>query len=160
LADNAVAVPEAGAVQVVRPFVLDAAARSRLHALERAMMEMPQFECPVKHYFADGVYVREIFIPAGVALVGYVHLQDCVSSMLKGVLAITDGSNTTILRAPMIVTVPAGSKKAGYAIEDTVFSDCYANPDNEMNIDVLEARLVVNSHEAFLEHRGAQCLLP
>jgi len=138
-------------VAVVEPFVLDAMARKKLVQLEQAVGRLPQFECPLKHYFADGLYVREIFIPAGVVLVGYIHMQDCVTTVSQGIIAINDGSGPPVLvRAPFTRAVPKGSKKAGYALADTIWCDAYVNPDNERDIAKLEARLTANTHEEFL----------
>lgn len=138
-----------GPVVDVRSVEVNAAARAALANFQHELAKLPPFELTVKHYFADGLYVRELFIPAGVALVGYTHVEDCVSMLAGGVLAINDGTGVRVLRAPMTVAVPAGSKKAGYAIEDAVFVDCYANPDNERDIDVLHARLFVDTREEF-----------
>ena len=137
-------------VTLVEPFVIDKVARSRLVNFERELGKLPQFECPLKHYFADGLYVREIFIPKGVALVGYVHMQDCVTTISQGAIAINDGVDMVVLRAPFTKPVPAGSKKAGYALEDTIWCDAYVNPDNERDIAKLESRLCADSHDDYL----------
>lgn len=144
-------------VSCVEAFVLDPVGRKKIVDLEHEVAKLPQYECPLKHYFAEGLYVREIFIPAGCVLVGYVHMQDCVTTISKGVIAINDGELTTVLRAPFTKTVPAGSKKAGYALEDTIWCDAYVNPDNDRSIEKLEARLTANTHAEFLfrlEHRS------
>jgi hypothetical protein len=112
---------------------------------------LPQYQCPLRHYFADGLYVREIFIPAGCALVGYIHTQDCVTVVSKGKILIADGEGLPVcVEAPFTKVVPRGTKKAGYALEDTIWSDAYVNADNERNIDVLEARLTANTHTEYL----------
>ena len=129
---------------------LDLVAREKVLTLEREIGKLPQFDCPLRHFFADGVYVREIFIPAGVALVGYIHMQSCVTTISKGAIAITEGNGSKVLRAPYTVECVPGTKKAGYALEDTVWCDAYANPDNERDITTLEARLTANTHEEFL----------
>jgi len=135
---------------------LDPEAMARLVHFEHALAKQPQFKCPVRHYFAHGLYVREIFIPAGVALVGYVHMQECVTTVSAGVIVIGDGNEPRVIAAPYTMACPAGSKKAGYALRDTVWTDSYANPDNERDIDVLEARLTADTHDEFmrrLEHK-------
>jgi len=126
------------------------AGRGKILRLEQALAKMPQFECPLKHYFADGLYVREIFIPAGVALVGYIHMRECITTVSQGEIAIFDGDKTIVIRAPFTLAVPPGSKKAGYALTDTVWSDAYANADNERDIAKLEARLTADTHADYL----------
>jgi hypothetical protein len=52
--------------------VLDPA-RAKVEALEDEIAKLPQVDCPVRHYFAPGLYAREMTIPAGVTLTGAVH---------------------------------------------------------------------------------------
>ena len=129
-------------------------ARERIMHLEKAIGALPQYECPVRHYFVDGLYVREIDIPAGCALVGYIHMQPCITTLSKGTIAISDGENTVRLTAPFTTTVAPGTKKAGYALTDVIWSDAYVNADNERDIDKLEARLTATTHEEFLLRRN------
>lgn len=126
-------------------------AREQILLLESAIKRLPQANLPVKHYFVDGLYVREIYIPAGCALVGYIHMFACVTTVSKGAIAIADGESTRILAAPFTMACAPGTKKAGYALADTVWSDAYVNADNERDIEKLEARLTANSHAEFLE---------
>lgn len=138
------------------PPPLDPGAHARLLRFEHMLAGKPQHECPVHHYFADGVYCREIFIREGVALVGYIHMRECITTVSKGLIVIGDGAQPRLFTAPYTMAIPAGTKKAGWALRDTVWTDCYANPDNERRIDVLEARLTAETHAEFLqrlEHR-------
>jgi len=132
----------------------NAVARDRIVRLEQAVAKLPQYDCPVKHYFVDGLYVREISIPAGCILVGYIHMQPCITTLSKGTILISEGDNTVKLSAPFTTTVAPGSKKAGYALTDVIWSDAYVNPDNERDIDRLEARLTANTHAEYLTRRN------
>ncbi len=141
---------QAALVVASTPQPLNVVGREAIVRLEQAVGKLPQFDCPLKHYFVDGIYVREIFIPAGVVLVGYIHMQPCVTTVSAGRILIADGEATREVYAPFTMACPPGSKKAGYALEDTVWSDAYLNLDNETDIEKLEARLTANSHEEFL----------
>lgn len=132
------------------------AGRDQVLALERAVAKLPQFEFPIRNYFVDGLYVREIFIPRGAVLVGYIHTKPCVTTVSRGEIIIYDGELRARVRAPYTVCVAAGTKKAGFAVEDTVWSDAYANPDNERDIPTLEARLTANTHEEYLLRLGTK----
>ena len=47
--------------------------------------------CPLKHTFSDGIYVREITIPAGMFIVGKIHKHDHPNFLLKGkVVVVTE----------------------------------------------------------------------
>lgn len=135
---------------VVRyPQPIDLVKRQMLLNLERELAKLPQVDLLVRHHFADGLYTRELYIPAGVALVGYIHMQACTTSILQGRILIADGEETKTLEAPLIFACAPGSKKAGYALEDTIWADNYLNLDNCTDIDILEARLTANTHEEF-----------
>jgi hypothetical protein len=134
----------------VKPFEIDPLARQALVLFESELGRLPQVKLTVKHYFAEGLYCRQMFIPKGCALVGYIHRQDCISVVAKGLLVISDGARSTILKPPMVMAVPKGSKKAGYAMEDSVFIDVYVITDGERDIDKLEARLTADTHEDYL----------
>lgn len=127
------------------------AGRENILRLEHAVSKLPQYDCPLKHYFVDGLYVREIFIPAGCVLVGYIHMFPCITTVSKGRILINDGAGSKEIAAPYTVAVPPGSKKAGYALEDTVWSDAYVNADNLQDIEALERRLTADTHAQYLE---------
>lgn len=129
--------------------------RHNILRLEHAVSKLRQHTCELRHYFVDGLYVREIHIPAGCVIVGYIHMQPCITTVSKGRILINDGTGVMDISAPFTVAVAAGSKKAGYALEDTVWSDAYCNPDNERDIDKLEARLTADTHQQYLERSGA-----
>ena len=126
------------------------AGRAKIVRFERELAKLPQVEFELQHFFVDGLYVRQIFIPAGVALVGYIHMQPCITSVLQGCIVIAGGERPVTLKAPYTCTCPAGSKKAGYALQDTVWQDAYLNPDNERDIAKLEARLTADTHEEYV----------
>lgn len=125
--------------------------RAKILEFEAAIARLPQQQLALRHFFVDGLYVREITIPAGCALVGYIHMQPCVTTVAKGIIAIFDGAGEpVVLQAPHTMACPPGSKKAGYALADTVWLDAYVNPDNETDIPTLEARLTADTHEQYL----------
>jgi hypothetical protein len=132
------------------PGVINLAGRAQIERLEAQVKKLPQFDCPLTHYFVEGIYTRQIFIPAGVLLVGYIHMQPCITTLSQGRILIADGQQVRELRAPFTMTCPPGSKKAGYAIEDCVWSDAYLNLDNETDPQKLLERLTACSHEEFL----------
>jgi hypothetical protein len=92
------------------------------------------------HHFADGVYGRELRIPAGVALVGKMHRHSTLNVLAAGLLAVTTPDGPKVLTAPAIFVSPAGSKKLGYAITDCVFLNVHAS--KETDLDRLEAELI------------------
>lgn len=78
---------------------------------------------PVKDFISDGVYSRTIFIPAGVIVIGAVHLTAGVGILASGTLqVITNGEVTGEITAPYIFKSEAGSQKLVKAITDVVYT--------------------------------------
>lgn len=111
--------------------------RQKVDRLEQSMHVLPQAECPVRHYFAPGMYAREITIPKGVTLVGAVHKTENLAILSKGKLELVTDAGTVTLEAPCTVTVKPGTKNAALALEDAVWTNFLPNPDNETDTDKL-----------------------
>ena len=64
--------------------------RSKILQFEEEMAKAPDIfrgdseKCPLRHFFADGVYVREIFIPKGMLIVGKIHKHSHPNFLLLG----------------------------------------------------------------------------
>ena len=41
--------------------------------LEAVLFNCPQIDCPLVHRFTPGMYIREIFMPAGTMLTSMIH---------------------------------------------------------------------------------------
>ena len=52
-------------------------------SLEREMLEVEQVHCPVKHHFGSGVYIREVFLPAGTLVLGHAHKEKHITIKAK-----------------------------------------------------------------------------
>ncbi|QDP66075.1 MAG: hypothetical protein Unbinned4336contig1000_40 [Prokaryotic dsDNA virus sp.] len=75
-----------------------------------------------KVYSADGVYAREIFIPKGTVLVGEIHLLAQINVVSKGKIRVATEEGVKTVEAPHTFVSPAGTKRAGYVLEDTVWT--------------------------------------
>ena len=114
-----------------------------------ALSAFPQTECPVVHHFSDGVYIREMSIPAGTFIVGHAHNEGGVNFLLQGAgVLFVDGLSRKV-EAPQMIHAGAGVKMM-YALSDVVWMNVFPNPDNERDIQILENRLVTKD-ETFLQ---------
>lgn len=128
----------------------------KLELLEDAMLDMPQVECPVAHYFGPGVYVREVTIPAGTLAMGHEQRYEHLNIMIKGaVMLVNDDGVLQVMRAPMIFTGKPG-RKFGFALEDTVWQNIYAT--DETDIDKLESTYL-NKSLTWQEHSDSMLKL-
>lgn len=100
------------------------------------MLDMPQADCPVKHYFGPGIYIREVSIQAGVFSIGHYQKTEHLNHMVKGrVIMMNEDGTTTERKAGDIYTAPPG-RKVGLIVEDMVWHNIYHT--NETDIDILE----------------------
>lgn len=106
--------------------------------------------CPLKHHFTDGIYTREIFIPAGTYIVGKIHKHAHPNFLMKGsVEVITESGGKELLSAPMFMISPAGTKRALFTLEDTTWITIHHNPNNEKDISVIEGFVIADSYEDY-----------
>lgn len=113
--------------------VLAPTPREKILALEDEIAKLPQVECPVRHYFAPGMYAREMTIPAGVALTGAVHKTEHLSTVSAGRILVDDGCGPVEIAAPFTFISKPGAKRAGFAIEETVWTTYHATDTTDLD---------------------------
>ncbi len=102
---------------------------------------MPQVECPLKHYFAPGVYIREIFMPAGSVVIGKIHKTEHFNIIQTGSCTlISEDGTREILKSPHTFVSKAGIQKVLYIHEDMVWSTVHLT--EERDLEKLEALLI------------------
>ena len=104
--------------------------------------------CPLKHTFSDGIYVREIHMPAGTVCVGKIHRHDHPNFIMKGrVTVVTEEGGIEELTAPMSIISPAGTQRAVYVHEETIWITVHHNPDNITDLAKLEEFIIATSYD-------------
>lgn len=111
--------------------------RQRVERLEDSALGLPQVECPVRHYFAPGLYAREMTIPAGTTVTGAVHKTENLIVVSMGRLRIVTEDGTREVQAGDTITCKAGMKNAVVAMEDARWTNFFPNPSNETDTDKL-----------------------
>lgn len=107
-------------------------------------------EFPLTHRFADGIYVREITIPANTILTGRIHKHAHPNFLLEGeVSMITEEGGVVRMSAPQSLISPAGCKRAIFTHTATRWTTIHKT-DTTDPTDI-EDELAVTSYEA-LEH--------
>lgn len=106
--------------------------------------------CPLTHKFADGIYVREIFIPAGMYIVGKIHKHKHPNFLLSGTVdVITESGGEERLTGPMAIISEAGTKRALRTITDVRWVTVHLNESNTRDIKKLEDEIIANSFDEF-----------
>lgn len=120
-----------------------------IDVLEEQCLLQEQAHCPVEHHFGPGVYIREVFLPAGALVVGHAHREAGLNLMLQGEMVLLVDGQVTVITAPYMAVTPPG-RKVAYILEDTVWCNVFAT--EETDIAKLEARYVDKS-DAFKAHQ-------
>ncbi len=127
--------------------------RNRIEALEQAMLNMPEHQIEIEpvHHFSEGVYAREIMIPKGTTLTGKIHKFEHLNIISKGDISVLTENGIERLRAPCTLVSKPGTKRVGYAHEDTVWTTIHAT--KERDLAKIEAEFVVNSYLEFANQK-------
>ena len=81
---------------------------------------------PVKHTFAGGCYIREIFNPAGLILVTKIHKKEHPYFLMKGKMSILTEEGVKTVEAPHNGVTPPGTKRVIFTHEDCIFITVHA----------------------------------
>jgi quercetin dioxygenase-like cupin family protein len=122
--------------------LMTAPSRQQIERLEEHLVQYEQVEMPPVHRFADGMYAREITIPADTLMTGKVHKAEHVSIMLSGDMTVLTEAGMQRIKGPKVFISPPGTKRVGYAHSETVWITVHTNPHNERDIDLIESVLV------------------
>jgi hypothetical protein len=118
-------------------------ANGTLDELESVMLEnFPIINCPLVHRFTEGLYVREIFMPAGSLITSKIHKTQHQFFILKGAVSVwTNEGEEVYLEAPYIGTTEPGTRRLLYIWEDCIWATSHPNPDNE-TVEQIEERII------------------
>jgi hypothetical protein len=114
--------------------------------------------CPLKHSFSDGIYVREIFIPAGTVLVGKIHKHDHPNFLMSGIVDVVTEFGSERIEAPKSMISKSGTKRVVHAITDTVWITVHVNKKNITDIPKLEDEIIAKSYseyDRFIANKGS-----
>lgn len=128
--------------------------RAEVHAIEEFMRSGTPVDMPVKHYFSQGVYARELFIPKGTVLTGKIHKYENLNIMSKGELSVLTQDGVKRVKAPFTIVSPAGTKRIAYAHEDTIWTTIHGT--FETDVDVIESIFIAQNEQEFLEFAQKQ----
>ena len=102
--------------------------------------------CPLNHRFTDGLYVREIFMPAGSMITSKIHKTQHQYFILKGAVSVwIDEGKEIYLEAPYIGVTEPGTRRVLYIWEDCIWATAHVNLDNEDEIEIEER--IIEKHD-------------
>jgi hypothetical protein len=102
---------------------------------------------PVKHHFSPGLYAREIFLPAGIRIIGKIHRTSHVMTVAQGSGIIWNEFGAYEYAAPMTHVTKAGAKNVVWAKEDSVIITYH--PTDHQDVESIERDIISPSYAAF-----------
>jgi len=107
---------------------------------------------PLKHTFADGIYVRQMSMKIGSVVVGAIHKHLHVWFLLTGHISVATENGVEDYIAPCYVVATPGTKRVIYANEESIFVNIHKNPTNSQNIEWLEKEIVAKDIQEYEEY--------
>lgn len=106
---------------------------SNVEEAEKAMLQLPQVDCPIVHHFGPNLCIREVFMPKGTMAVGHKQKFKHMNILLKGkVMMLNEDGSTKVLEAPFMFEGEPG-RKIGYVLEDMVWQNIYSTELKDTN---------------------------
>lgn len=113
-------------------------------------------ECPVTHRFTPGMYIREIFMPAGTWVTSMTHNTVHPFFVLQGKANVySDNDGAQIIEAPYVGVTTPGTRRVLEIITDCIWCTCHPTdiqPKGLSEHDVLDAvklvaEVILDTHE-------------
>ena len=100
--------------------------RHRIETYEDRLKQEPQVDIPVTQYFCNGVYLREITIPAGTLLTGKIPTDERLNIVLSGSCEVVTQDGVKIVEGPAVFKSPPGGKRAGRCLTECTWLTAHA----------------------------------
>jgi hypothetical protein len=128
--------------------------RDKIFAAETFLKELPQVSIPIQHYFSQGVYAREITIPAGVILTGEIHKFAQLNILSKGRMQVYTEEGIREVEAPFTVVSPPGTKRIAHTLTECVWTTIHGT--DETDVELIEKHFIAKDEKEWLEFYNQQ----
>lgn len=108
--------------------------------LQDIIKQMPQATSETRHHFSDGLYARELFMPAGTVAVGAHHKTQHLYMVASGKCKVSSQYETVEIEAPYLGETIPGTKRVIYAETDCLWITFH--PTELTDIKEIEAALI------------------
>lgn len=126
--------------------------------LENSIKEYEQVEIEIIHKFTNDMYIRQAIIPKDMLIVGKRHKYETLNILLKGKMIIYDGVESIEVTAPFLVVSKPYTKKAGIALEDSIW--CNVHVTTSKDLEEIEKEFIISEEEydKLIEYKEQVCL--
>lgn len=116
--------------------------------------EVGAVQVPLREWFVEGIYAREVVMPKGTIVVGEIHKTQHLSVVSKGKVLLASEDGTEVLEAPYTYINKIGAKRLLYILEDTVWTTFHRTDHTDLTS--IRKELIADSFEElelFLENK-------
>ena len=113
--------------------------REKIQKLQEAMIAIQCDQPEPRHFFAPGMYLRELIVPSGMLMVGKIHKHEHFLLVLNGKAEVISEFGRMVVEAGHISISPAGVKRVVLALEDTQFVTVHVNKEDSKDLTIIEA---------------------
>lgn len=107
---------------------------------------------PIKHSFADGIYIRQMDMVEGSFVIGAIHKHLHVWFLMTGNITVATEDTTEDYIAPCYVLSTPGVKRVIKANKDSIFVNVHKNPTNTKDLSKLEEEVVALNYKEYEEY--------
>ena len=122
--------------------------RGNIVAFEEQLKQVPgclgEDPFPLKHTFADGMYIRQITVPAKTLTVTKIHKTTHPFFILKGEVSILTEEGVKRIKAPYSGITKAGTKRIIWHHDEVVLTTVHAT--KETDLDKIESEIIAKSY--------------
>lgn len=149
-------------IALASPSPVSPSQHSMVDDLENAMranLDLLDIDSLTFHHFALGTYAREIRIPAGSLVTGKIHKTRHINIISAGIISVwSEVEGVRHIVAPYTFVAEPGTRRVGYAHEDTVWTTIHAT--DETDLAKIEAEFIEpHDSEKLYGDRVAQAVL-
>ena len=106
--------------------------REQLLNFQAFLTDCEQGEYPLRHFFAEAQYGREITIPAGHLIVGKIHKHAHLNLISKGECTVVTEFGSYRIKAPHTFVSEPGTKRALYTHSETVWTTIHTTLERDL----------------------------
>lgn len=112
------------------------------------VVEIPEDGLPLTHTFSNGVYAREIFMPAGMLVVGHLHKTRHLNIVSTGSAYVWMGGEIVHIKAPYTFESDCNIRKVLFILEDMFWTTIHVTDETDIE-KITDSTVDINASLGF-----------
>ena len=118
----------------------DVVTQGSIYQLQEIMKDFPKANIEIRHHFSDGMYAREMVMPAGSIVIGATHKSKHLYSVVSGECEVSSTTERESIKAPYLGETIPGTQRVIYSATGCTWITFH--PTHLTDIKEIEAALV------------------